>query len=164
MPKIQDAKRILQTCDLQTGKHRELQIAIVELFSQHFAPDSTVLYLADVGNKPVIYEKEMLEEWGMPTTSHSNLPDTFLYDKAKNLLFLIDTVTSHGPIKTKRFSELKELLKISTSKQVYISAFYDFAEYEQYAFPVAWETEVWIAEIPEHMIHYNGDRYMGQHG
>ena len=26
---------------------------------------------------------------------------------------------------------------------------------------LAWETEVWIAEMPEHMIHLNGDRFMG---
>ena len=154
MDKIQDALHILQTGCLQPGKHYDLQMALVELFSSHFAPDSKVLYLGDIGNKPVIYEKEMLEELGVPTTSHSKLPDTVLYDKAKNLLFLIDAITSHGPIKTKRFSELKKLLKICTSKQVYISAFYDFAEYEQYAFPVAWGTEVWIAEVPEHMIHY----------
>ncbi|MFS2517149.1 MULTISPECIES: BsuBI/PstI family type II restriction endonuclease [Parabacteroides] len=26
---------------------------------------------------------------------------------------------------------------------------------------IAWETEVWIAENPGHMIHFNGDRFIG---
>ncbi len=101
---------------------------------------------------------------GVPVTTHSKLPDTVLYDKAKNLLFLIEAVTSHGPVTPKRLIELERLLKNCTPKRIYISAFYEFAEYGQYAFPIAWDTHAWIAEIPEHMIHYNGDRYMGQHG
>ncbi len=161
MGKIRDAQRILQSGELQSGKHRELQTAIVELFSQRFAPDSIVLYLGDVSNKPVIYEKETLEELGVPVVTHSKLPDAVLYDETKSLLFLIEAVTSHGPIMTKRFIELKNFLKTSTSKRVYISAFYKFAEYEQYAFPIAWDTHVWVAEVPEHMIHYNGEKYMG---
>ena len=164
MGKIQDAQRLLQKGGLQPGKHRELQIAIVELFGPQFAPDSTVLYLDDVGNKPVIYEKEILQELGVPVTTHSKLSDTVLYDKAKNLLFLIEAVTSHGPIRPKRLFELERLLKNCTPKRIYISAFSDFAEYGRDMLPVAWNTHIWIAEIPEHMIHYNGDRYMGQHG
>ena len=26
---------------------------------------------------------------------------------------------------------------------------------------INWDTEVWIAELPEHMIHLNGDQFMG---
>ncbi len=164
MGTIQDVQRILQKGGLQPGKHRELQIAIVEFFGLHFTPDSTVLYLGDVGNKSVIYEKEMLEELGVPVTAHGKLPDIILYDEAKNLLFLIEAVTSHGPIRPGRLFELERLLKNCIPKRIYISAFFDFAEYGRHKSKIAWETEVWIAEIPEHMIHYNGDRYMGQHG
>ena len=163
MSRIQDAQRILQSGDLQPGKHRKLLIAIVKLFSQRFAPDCTVLYIGDVGNKSVIYEKDMLEELGVPLTIHSKLPDTILYDETKDLLFLLEAVTSHGPIKTKRLFELEKVLKNCSSKRVYISAFYEFTQYEEYAFPIAWETHVWIAEVPEHMIHYDGDKYMSQH-
>jgi type II restriction enzyme len=164
MSKIQDAQRLLQKGGLQPGKHHKLQIAIVELFGPHFAPDSTVLYAGDVGDKPIIYEKETLQELGVPVTTHSKLPDIILYDKPKNLLYLIEAVTSHGPVSHKRLSELEKLLKNCIPKRIYISAFLDFAEYGRHKSKIAWETEVWIAEIPEHMIHYNGDRYMGQHG
>src|SRR5579871_2898135 len=94
MGKIQDAQVILRSGGLQPGKHCDLQMAIIELFSQYFAPDSIILYLGDVSNKPVIYEKEILEALGTPMTAHNRLPDAVLYDAAKNLLFLIEAVTS----------------------------------------------------------------------
>jgi type II restriction enzyme len=164
MGTIQDAQRILREPGLPPGKHRELQIAIIESFVPHFTPDSTVLYLCDAENKFVIYEKERLEELGTSMTMHDKLPDIILYDEAKNLLFLIEAVTSHGPIRPSRLFELERSLKNCIPKRIYISAFFDFAEYGRYMLPIAWDTHVWMAEIPEHMIHYNGDIYMGQHG
>lgn len=165
MAKIQDVQRIfLQESGLPPGKHRELQIAVIETFVPYFTPESTVLYLGDTANKSIIYEKEMLKELGVPVTTHGKLPDTILYDEVKNLLFLIEAVTSHGPVTPKRLSELEKSLKNCIPKRIYISAFFDFAEYGRYMLPFAWDTHVWLAEIPEHMIHYNGDKYMGQHG
>jgi len=149
---------------LTPGKHNELQIAVIETFGPRFAPDAAILYLGDAANKFVIYEKEKLEELGVPITMHDKLPDIILYDKSKNLLYLIEAVTSHGPVSHKRLFELEKLLKNCISKRVYISAFLDFAEYGRHKSKIAWETEIWLAEIPEHMIHYNGDRYIGQHG
>jgi len=164
MDKIQDALRILQELSLSPGKHNELQIAVVESFGPRFVPGATILYLGDAANKFVIYEKEKLEELGVPITMHDKLPDIILHDKAKNLLYLIEAVTSHGPVSHKRLFELEKLLKNCIPRRVYISAFLDFAEYGRHKSKIAWETEVWIAEIPEHMIHYNGDRYIGTHG
>lgn len=149
---------------LTPGKHNALQIAVIETFGPRFVPASTVLYLGDAANKFIIYEKERLEELGVPITMHDKLPDIILHDGAKNLLYLIEAVTSHGPVSHKRLFELEKLLKGCIPKRVYISAFLDFAEYGRHKSKIAWETEVWIAEIPEHMIHYNGDRYIGQHG
>jgi BsuBI/PstI restriction endonuclease len=164
MSKIDEAQRILQESGLPPGKHHDLQIAIIKSFGPHFTPDSTVLYLGDAGNKSIIYEKEMLEELGVPVTTLGKLPDTMLYNDAKNLLFLIEAITSHGPITPERLFELEKQLQNCIPGRIYISAFLDFTQYEQHMLPIAWDTHVWIAEIPEHMIHYNGDRYMGQHG
>lgn len=149
---------------LTPGKHNELQIAVLETFGPRFTPDATILYLGEAANKFVIYEKAKLAELGVPITMHDKLPDIILYDKTKNLLYLIEAVTSHGPVSHKRLFELEKLLKNCIPKRIYISAFLDFAEFGRHKSKIAWETEVWIAEIPEHMIHYNGDRYMGQHG
>ena len=157
---LADGKQIY----LAPGKHNELQIAVIEAFGPRFVPGSIVLYLGDAANKFVIYEKERLEGLGVPITMHDKLPDIILYDGVKNLLHLIEAVTSHGPVSHKRLFELEKLLKNCIPKRVYISAFLDFAEFGRHKSKIAWETEVWIAEIPEHMIHYNGERYIGQHG
>ncbi|HLE39935.1 MAG TPA: BsuBI/PstI family type II restriction endonuclease, partial [Nitrospirota bacterium] len=44
---------------------------------------------------------------------------------------------------------------------IYVSAFPDFSEFHKHVGKIAWETEVWIAEFPDHMIHYNGDKFLG---
>ena len=94
-------------------------------------------------------------------TSHDKLPDIILYDETKNWLYLIEAVTSHGPVSHKRRYELEKLLKDCSAKPSYISAFLNFAEFRRHVPPIAWETEVWIAERPEHMIHYNGEKFLG---
>jgi hypothetical protein len=92
------------------------------------------------------------------------LPDIILYEEAKNRLYLIEAVTSHGPVSPKRLIELEKLLKNCLAKRTYITAFHNLAEFKRHTPHIAWETEVWIAEMPEHMIHFNGDRYVAVHG
>lgn len=149
---------------LTPGKHNKLQIAAVELFGPRFAAGSIVLYLGDSANKFLIYEKELLADLGVPITVHDKLPDIILYEQDKNRLYLIEAVTSHGPVSHKRLFELEKLLKDCSAKRIYISAFPNFTEYKRHTTNIAWETEVWIAEMPEHMIHFNGDRYVAVHG
>ena len=142
------------------GKHNELQIAVIEKFGPRFAADATILYLGDTASKFVIFEREKLEQLGVPITTHDKLPDIILYHAERNWLYLIEAVTSHGPVSHKRKYELEQLLKDCTAKRVYISAFLHSAEFRRHAEHIAWETHVWIAERPEHMIHFNGDRLM----
>jgi adenine-specific DNA-methyltransferase len=149
---------------LTPGKHNELQVAVIEKFGPRFAPDAVVLYLGDAANKFVIYERERLEQLGVPISIHDKLPDIILHHEAKNWLYLIEAVTSHEPVSHKRLFELEKLLKECNAKRVYISAFLEFAEFKRHTPQIAWETEAWIAEMPEHMIHYNGDRYIAVHG
>lgn len=96
-------------------------------------------------------------------TAHDKLPDIILYDEAKNWLYLIEAVTSHGPVSHKRKFELEQLLQQCSAQRVYVTAFLTFAEYKRHSNNIAWETEIWLAEIPEHMIHYNGERFLGPH-
>ena len=86
-----------------------------------------------------------------------------LHQEAKNWLYLIEAVTSHGPVSHKRRHELEKLLEGCPAKRIYVSAFLDLAEFRRHVPHIAWETEVWIAETPEHMIHYNGDKFLGPH-
>jgi type II restriction enzyme len=141
----------------------ELQVAVIEQFGPRYAPGATVLYLSDAANKFVVFEQEALERLAVPITPHDKLPDIILYDEAKNWLYLIEAVTSHGPVSHKRKFELEHLLKESHTKRIYVTAFLTFADYNRHCLNIAWETAVWIAEMPEHMIHYNGERFMGPH-
>ena len=79
----------------------------------------------------------------------------------RNWLFLIEAVTSHGPVNAKRHAEIESMLAKCPAERVYVTAFLDKADFRKYAADIAWETEVWIAETPDHMIHFNGPKFLG---
>jgi hypothetical protein len=150
-----------KTLKLSAGKHNVVQAAIVQDFAERFGHGSEVLYLGDTANKDLYMDKATLKALGIPIDEHSKLPDVVLYDQKRNWLYLIEAVTSHGPVSPKRVIELEELLKDCKAGKVYVSAFPDFAEFKKHSTNIAWETEVWVVDFPEHMIHFNGDRFMG---
>ncbi len=146
---------------LSPGKHNQLQVAVVEQFAPRFAPGARLLYLGDTANKSLLVDTEELARLGFPMDKHSKLPDVVLYVPKKRWLYLIEVVTSHGPVSPKRFQELEKVFKQSKIGRVYVSAFPDFKEYIRHARNVAWETEVWLAEAPDHLIHFNGEKFIG---
>lgn len=146
---------------LSAGKHNEVQAAIIEKFAPRFAKHGILVYLGDTAKKNLHVDEKTLKELGIPIDQHSKLPDVVIYDPKKNWLFLIEAVTSHGPVSPKRLVELEKFLKDCKAGKIYVTAFPDFAEFKKHSNNIAWETEVWLAEIPDHMIHFNGDRFMG---
>lgn len=143
------------------GKHNKLQIAIIKEFAPRFAPGSVLLYIGDTARKNLYLNKSGLEKLNIPIDGHSKLPDVVLFDRKKNWLFLIEAVTSHGPVSPKRVMELDEFLNDCKAVKIYVSSFPDFKEFKKYSSDIAWETEVWLSEMPDHMIHFNGDRFIG---
>jgi hypothetical protein len=155
---------------LSPGKHNELHASIIHEFCPRFVgKGGKILYIGDTassrkeGGKLMILEKEYLESLGVTPMSHDKLPDIIIYDEDKRWLFLIEAVTSHGPISPKRWVELENNLKTCNVGRVYITAFLTISDFRKNAADVAWETEVWIADNPDHMIHFNGDRFLGPH-
>ena len=148
---------------LSPGKHNELQAEIINEFAPRFAPGASLVYLGDTSKKDLHVDTKLLEELNIPVTQHDKLPDVVLYDKKKNWLYLIEAVTSHGPVTPKRQYELEEMLNDCPAEQIYISAFPDFKEFKNHLTDIAWETEVWLSEIPDHIIHFNGDKFLGPH-
>lgn len=146
---------------LSAGKHNAVQAAIVEQFAPRFANGGVLIYLGDTAKKDLYVNKEMLEKLGIPIDQHSKLPDVVILDTKRNWLFLIEAVTSHGPVSPKRIIELEEFLSECNVGKVYVTAFPDMAEFKKHSTNIAWETEVWLMEIPDHMIHFNGDRFLG---
>lgn len=150
-----------QVLKLSPGKHNEVQAAIVEQFAPRFANGGTLLYLGDTEKKDLYVDEKGLKNLGIPIGQHSKLPDVVIYDEKRQWLFLIEAVTSHGPVSPKRIVELEKFLKDCKVGKVYVTAFPDMAEFKKHSTNIAWETEVWLMDIPDHMIHFNGDRFMG---
>ncbi len=146
---------------LSPGEHNVLQVAIVEQLGPRFAPGASVLYVGDTALKHVVCEAEELKRIGVPITEHDKLPDVLFYWPEKNWLYLIEAVTSHGPVSPKRHRELEKMLQDCTAERVYVTAFHTMHDFRKYAADIAWETEVWIAENPDHMIHFNGPKFLG---
>ncbi len=61
----------------------------------------------------------------------------------------------------KRIIEITEMTENVTAGKIFATAFLDFKTYKKFSEALAWETEVWIAEMPEHMIHLNVDKFLG---
>lgn len=147
--------------EFSTGKHNELQKAIIEEFAPRFAQNTEVIYVGDTTNKFLVLNQDRFKELKIEVFAHDKLPDVVLYDKDKNWLYFIEAVTSVGEINPKRIIEIEEITKDCDAGNIYITAFQDFKTYKKFANSIAWDTEVWLSESPEHMIHLNGDRFMG---
>jgi type II restriction enzyme len=146
---------------LSPGEHNQLQAQVIEQFAPQFAPGAVLLYLGDTADKDLYVASEQLVRLGIPVTEQDKLPDIILHDTARNWLFLIEVVTSHGPMTPKRLLELNAMLRNCGAGKVFVTAFPTFAEFRRYIKSIAWETEVWVAEVPDHLIHFNGDRFLG---
>ncbi|MFN7609927.1 MAG: BsuBI/PstI family type II restriction endonuclease [bacterium] len=146
---------------LSPGDHSELIRDIVENFGPRYAPGGELVYVGDTGDKHGFFDKELLASLGVVLDNHGKLPDVVIYMPDKNWLLLIESVTSHGPVESKRQIELARLFKGCMAGLVYVSAFPDRKTFLRYLDFIAWESEVWIADAPTHMIHFNGARFLG---
>ena len=98
---------------------------------------------------------------GFSITLHDKMPDVVLYREEEDWIYFVESVTSVGPMDPKRILEITDMTKDVKSGKIFVTAFLDFATYKKFADSLAWETEVWIADMPDHMIHLNGDRFLG---
>lgn len=146
---------------LSPGAHSELIKAIVEIFAPRFVPDATLIYVGDTGSKWAYFDKLQLKKLGVVVDSHGKMPDVVIHCPERNWLLLIESVTSHGPVDGKRHDELARLFTASSAGLVYVTAFPNRSTMARYLPSVAWETEVWVADAPSHLIHFNGIRFLG---
>lgn len=146
---------------LTPGEHSELIRGIIENFAPRFAPGSLLIYAGDTGAKLGFFDTEKLRALGVEVDTHGKMPDVVLHYLEKDWLILIESVTSHGPVDGKRHSELEKLFAGSKIGIVYVTAFPNRAVMGKYLGEIAWETEVWVADAPSHLIHFNGVRFLG---
>jgi adenine-specific DNA-methyltransferase len=148
---------------LTPGEHSVLIKAIIEEFAPRFAPGANLVYAGDTGDKMGRFDEILLRSLGVVVDQHGKMPDVVLYWKERNWLMLVESVTSHGPVDSKRHEELTKLFAKSTAGLVYVTAFPSRATMAKYLSDIAWETEVWNADAPTHLIHFNGDKFLGPH-
>ncbi|MGH2362743.1 MAG: BsuBI/PstI family type II restriction endonuclease, partial [bacterium] len=146
---------------LTAGGQNELVKRIIEEFCPRFTPGGIIAYLGDTGQKQRHVEAGYLGRLGVEIDEHGKMPDVVVHFAEKDWLVVIEAVTSHGPIGIKRHNELKALFGTARSGLVYVTAFLTRRAMTKYLGDIAWETEVWIAEAPSHIIHFNGERFLG---
>lgn len=147
--------------EFSPGEHNKLQKAILEEFAPRFAPNCECLYVGDTVKKDLHKDVEKLAALGFEITLHDKMPDVVLYRADKDWLYFIEAVTSVGPMSPKRILELEAMTKNVMAGKIFVTAFPSVAIYKKFAADLAWDTEVWLSDRPEHMIHLNGDRFMG---
>lgn len=143
------------------GKHNRLQKQIIEEFLPIFGFGAKVLYVGDSANKRLFMDSAALAELEFFKLAHDKLPDVVAYSASRNWLYLIEAVTTANPITELRRRNLLELTRVCPAEVILVTAFPDRETYRRFAKDIAWETEVWIADAPEHMIHFNGEKFLG---
>ncbi len=149
--------------DFGPGAHNELQRAIVEEFLPRYGFGAEVLYIGDAEDKDAHYDQDRLRDLGFFDLDHEELPDVVAFSATKNWLYVIEAVASSGPVDAYRHAALGKLLAdIDADGVIYVTAFPGRGKvFKQYVPEIAWETEVWVASDPDHLIHFNGERFLG---
>lgn len=146
---------------LTPGGQNILVRDVLEKFCPRWTPGGHVLYVGDAGRRTPIYDVEGFAEDGVVLDKHGKLPDLVVHLQARDWLVLIEAANSHGPVDSKRHAELTTLFAESRAGLVYVSCFTSRAEMRKYLADIAWETEVWCADNPTHLIHFDGERFLG---
>lgn len=150
-----------QNIALSPGDHSKLIKGIVEDFGARYAPGGALIYVGDTGDKHAFFDDGLLRSLGVAVDNHGKMPDVVTFHREKNWLLLIESVTSHGPVDGKRQGELSKLFRGCSAGIVFVSAFPSRKTFLKYLEVIAWESEVWIADAPSHLIHFNGVRFLG---
>lgn len=148
---------------LSSGGQNPLLKRVIEEFCPRFTPGGSVIYVGDAGSKWLIHQVEDLEELGVAVDVHGKMPDLVVHMKDRNWVVLLEVASTHGPVDHTRHMELRKLFKNCTAGLVFVSCFEDQATMKKYITEIAWETEVWTADHPTHLVHFNGERFLGPH-
>jgi hypothetical protein len=149
---------------LSPGGQNVLLKQMIEDFCPRFTPGAEILYIGDAGDKCALFQRDRLGALGVTIDEHGKMPDLVVYMVDRNWMVLMEAASSHGPVDSKRHDELADLFGKSSAGLVYVSCFPHRAEFRKYVDKIAWESEVWCADHPTHMIHYNGTRFLGPYG
>lgn len=146
---------------LSSGGQNVLIKQMIDDFCAYFIPGGEVLYIGDADEKLMYFDADKLASLGVVIDPSGQMPDLVVYQESKNWLFLMEAASTHGPVDAKRHRELKALFNDSTAGLVYVSCFPDRKTMRKFLADLAWESEAWCAEDATHMIHFDGERFLG---
>lgn len=150
------------TLTLAQGPHGALIEQIVLEFGRRFTPGGRLIYTGDTGKKWGYFDQAALQHLhvNLPAKG-TKMPDVIIHHTAKNWLVLVEAFYSGGSIDPLRKLQLETLFAGSIAPLVFVTAFRERSAMARQASKLAWETDIWIAEAPDHLIHYNGERFLG---
>lgn len=146
---------------LSPGGQNPLIKAFIEEFCTRFVPAGVVLYVGDAENKFQHFETDYFKRLGVVIDSAAKMPDIVVHDPKRKWLVIGEAVTSAGVVDGKRRRELKVLFAGFRTGLVFVTAFASRDVMGRFLSQISWETEVWIAEDPDHVVHFNGERFLG---
>lgn len=161
IPKVRVTLPSGHIVDFSQGGHNQLQREIVEEFLPRFGAGCTILYIGDATDKYLIREDDKLKELNFLELTHDSLPDIVAYNEEKNWLFLIEAFFSSGPMSEERILELKKSLRGCKADLIFVTAFTSRKDFKKNIADIGWETEVWTADEPDHLVHFNGGKFLG---
>jgi len=150
-----------ETVLLSAGGQNALIRQMVDDFCSFFTPGGQLLYIGDADSKWAVFEEEALAALGVTVDQHGKMPDLIVYLPGRQWIVLLEAASSHGPVTAQRRAELGRLFQGATAGLVYVSCFPSRTEMRRYLAEIAWESEVWCADNPTHLIHFNGERFLG---
>jgi len=161
LPKVRVTLSSGLILDFSRGGHNQLQREIIEEFLPRFAGPSEVLYIGDATDKYLLRSDDKLKDRGFFELTHDSLPDIVAYNEEKNWLFLIEAFFTSGPMSEERILELKKALKNCLADLIFVTAFTSKTDFRKNIADIGWETEVWTADNPDHLVHFNGGKFLG---
>lgn len=147
--------------ELTPGGQNVLLKQMVEEFCPRWTPGGHILYIGDAGKDDPVFEEDSLRDLGVQLDKHGKFPDLLVHLTDRNWLVLMEAASSHGPVDAKRYGELHALFGRASADLLFVSCFPSRAEMRKHLADIAWETEVWCADAPSHLIHFNGERFLG---
>lgn len=164
MPKVRVKLATGDILDFSRGGHNQLQKEIIEEFLPRFGGKCEILYIGDATDKYLLRKDDKLKTLGFFELTHDSLPDIVAYNSEKNWLFLIEAFFTSGPMSEERILELKKALKHCSAGLIFVTAFTSKTDFKKNVADIGWETEVWTADNPDHLVHFNGSKFLGPYG
>lgn len=150
-----------ESITLSPGGQNPLIRSIVEEFCARFTRGAVVAYIGDAEDKFRFLRTDYLERLGVNVPAPAKMPDVVVHDAERNWLVLIEAVSAGGPVDGKRRRELKELFRGCKAGLVFVTAFPSREAMRTFLAQISWESEVWVADDPDHLIHFDGERFLG---